>query len=106
VTSSAQTCLGQLSPACVVFLQALLQAHTDRLEQQNQAHVQHLVSEHASEMQSKTNALTVQLQQQVQTEVAKAASRSAGDIAQGQQSLEKAEALLAAEKQKSAALKV
>ncbi|KAL0031992.1 hypothetical protein WJX79_010852 [Trebouxia sp. C0005] len=54
---------------------ALLQAHTERLEQQNQAHVQQLLAQHASELHSR------------------------------QQLLDKSEALLAAEKQKTTALK-
>ncbi|KAA6416644.1 MAG: hypothetical protein FRX49_13380 [Trebouxia sp. A1-2] len=85
---------------------ALLQAHTERLEQQNQAHVQQLLAQHASELHSRSAALTAQLQQQLHTGVEKAASKHAADVTQRQQLLDKSEALLAAEKQKTTALKV
>ncbi|KAA6418428.1 MAG: hypothetical protein FRX49_11588 [Trebouxia sp. A1-2] len=84
---------------------ALLQAHTERLEQQNQAHVQQLLAQHASELHSRSAALTAQLQQQLHTGVEKAASKHAADVTQRQQLLDKSEALLAAEKQKTTALK-
>lgn len=87
-------------------MQALLQAHTERLEQQNQAHVQQLLAQHASELHSRSAALTAQLQQQLHTGVEKAASKHAADVTQRQQLLDKSEALLAAEKQKTTALKV
>ncbi len=87
-------------------LQALLQAHTGRLEQQNQAHVQQLLAQHASELHSKAAALTAQQQQQLHADAERAASKHAADVAQRQQLLEKSDALLAAEKQKTTALKV
>jgi len=87
-------------------MQGLLQAHTERLEQQNQAHTQQLLAQHASELHSRTAALTAQLQQQLHTDVEKAASKHAADVTQRRQLLEKSDALLAAEKQKTNALKV
>ncbi len=89
-----------------VCLQGLLQAHTERLEQQNQAHVQQLLVQHASELHSRTAALTAQLQQQLHADAEKAASKHAADVTQRQQLLERSEALLAAEKLKTTALKV
>ena len=85
-------------------LQALLQAHTERLEQQNQAHVQQLLVQHASELHSRAAALSVQ--QQLHADAEKAASKHAVDVTQRQQLLERSDALLAAEKQKTTALKV
>lgn len=87
-------------------MQALLQAHTERLEQQNQAHIQQLLSQHARELHSRTAAMTVQLQQQLHTDAEKAASKHTADFTRRQQLLEKSDALLVAEKQKSTALKV
>jgi len=89
-----------------VCLQGLLQAHTEQLEQQNQAHVQQLLAQHASELHSRSAALTAQLQQQLHTDTEKVASKHAADVTQRQQLLEKSDALLAAEKQKTTALKV
>ena len=86
-------------------LQALLQAHTEQLEQQNQAHVQQLLVQHASELHSRAAALTAQ-QQQLHADAEKAASKHAVDVTQRQQLLERSNALLAAEKQKTTALKV
>ena len=86
--------------------QDLLQAHTERLEQQNQAHVQQLLAQHAGELHSKAAALTAQLQQQLHADVERAASKHAADVTQRQHLLEKSDALLAAEKQKTSALKV
>ena len=87
-------------------LQALLQAHTERLEQQNQAHVQQLLSQHASKLHSRSTAVTARLQQQLHADIEKAASKHTADVTQRQQLLEKSDALLAAEKQKTTALKV
>ena len=87
-------------------VQGLLQAHTERLEQQNQAHVQQLLAQHASELHSGTAALTAQLQQQLHTDVQRAASKHAADVTQRQQLVERSDALLAVEKQKTSALKV
>ena len=98
-----RTTLVHVCPSCV---QALLQAHTKRLEQQSQAQIQHLASQSAAELQSITQAQTADLQHQLQTVTQTAASKSAGEVAQARQLLEKSEALLAAEKQKTAALKV
>ena len=87
-------------------IQALLQAHTDCLEQQQQAQAQQLTSKHGSELQSTVAALKADHQQQMQAAVEQASSKHAGQVAQTQQYLQKAEAMLAAEKQKSASLKV
>lgn len=83
-----------------------MQAHTDRLEQQHQAETQHKASEHAAKLSSATAALRAELQQQMQAAVEQAASKQAGQVSQSQQLLQKVEALLAAEKQKSTSLKV
>ncbi|DBA88771.1 TPA: hypothetical protein ACH3X1_004188 [Trebouxia sp. C0004] len=83
----------------------LLQAHTERLEQQNQADVQQLLAQHASQLHSRAAALTAQLQQQLHTDAEKAASKHAAEVTQTQQLVEKSDALLAAEKQKAAVLK-
>ena len=88
------------------LVQALLQAHTERLTQQNKAEAQQLVAQHSDQLQSKISALATQHKQQLQTEVDKAASQHLAEVTKGQQLLEKAEAQLAAEKQKSCALKV
>ena len=84
----------------------MLQAHTERLTQQNKAQVQQLVAQHSDQLQSKISALATQHKQQLQSEVDKAGSQHVTEVTKGQQLLEKAEAQLAAEKQKSAALKV
>ena len=94
------------SSVCACALQALLQAHTDRLDQQHQAENQNKASEHAAELRSATAALRADLQQQMQAAVEETASKQAGQVTHSQQLLQKAEALLAAEKQKSASLKV
>ena len=93
--------------SCSLFaVQALLQAHTDCLEQQQQAQVQQLTSKHGSELQSTVAALKADHQQQMQAAMKQASSKHAGRVAQTQQQLQQAEAMLAVEKQKNASLKV
>ena len=87
-------------------MQTLLQAHTGRLEQQQEAQAHQLSSKHVTELQSAVAALKADHQQQMQAAVQQASSKHAGQVAQTQQQLQKVEALLAAEKQKSASLKV
>ena len=87
-------------------VQALLQVHSDRLEQQQQAKAQQLSSKHAAELQSTVAALKADHQQHMQAAVEQASSKHAGLVAQTQKQLEKIEAMLTAEKQKNASLKV
>lgn len=90
----------------VSVIQVMLQAHTDRLEQQHQALAQQLRLDHTIELQSIRAALKAEHEQQMQTAVEQASSKHAGQVAQAQQQLQKLEALLAVEKQKTVSLKV
>ena len=96
----------QIGSCNLLSIQALLQAHTDRLEQQQQAQAQQLNSKHVSELQSTVAALKADHQQQMQAAVEQASSQHAGQVAQTRQQLQKVEALMATEKQKSVSLKV
>lgn len=87
-------------------MQTLLQAHTQRLERQHKAHRQQLAAQHTAEVQSKADAMSAQQQQQLRVAEEAAAAEHAEQLTRGRQQLERAEALLAAEKQKSTALKV
>ena len=105
--SGESTVIPKRIGSCKMFaIQALLQAHTERLEQQQQAQAQQLSSKHVTELQSTVAAFKADHQQQMQAAVEQASSKHARQIAKTQQQLEKAEAMLAAEKQKSGSLKV
>lgn len=98
--------LWQISRCSMFAIQALLQLHSDRLEQQQQAQAQQRSSKHIAELQSTVAALKADNEQHMQAAVEQASSKHAGLVAQTQKQLEKIEAMLAAEKQKNASLKV
>lgn len=90
----------------VSVIQVMLQAHTDRLQQQHQALAEQLKSEHTNKLQSIRAALKAEHEQQMQMAVEQASSKHAGQVTLARQQLQKLEALLAVEKQKTVSLKV
>lgn len=96
----------QIGKCNMLATQALLQTHTNRLEQQQQAQAQQLTLKHVSDLQSTVATLQADHRQQMQAEVEQASSKHAGQVVQTQQQLQKVEALLATEKQKNVSLKV
>lgn len=87
-------------------MQALLKAHTQRLEQQYQAQAETQASQHASDIKQKVASLLLDHQQQLRAQADKQSSQQEAHVIHTKQLLEQAQASLAAEKQRSAALKV
>ena len=87
-------------------MQALLAAHKERLKQQHQAQAQLLASQHATDMKQKMDSLTSKHQQQLTLQADEQSSQQATHVTHMGQLLEQAQASLAAEKQRNAALKV
>ena len=87
-------------------MQLLLKAHTQRLEQQHQARLDQLASEHASTLKLRMGSMVTEHQQQLKAQAEQQASKHDSQAAHVGQLLEQAQALLAAEKQRNAALKV
>ena len=81
-------------------------AHTERLEQQYQAQVQLTASQHATDMKQRTASLVSEHQQQLKLQADQQSSKRDAHAVHMAQLLEQAQALLAAEKQRTAALKV
>ena len=89
-----------------VALQVLLKARTQQLEQQHQAQLDQLTSEHASTLKQSVDTMVSEHQQQLKAQAEQQAGKHESQAAHAGQLLEQAQALLAAEKQRSAALKV
>ena len=87
-------------------MQALLVAHTERLEQQHQAQAQLMASQHATDMKQRTASLVSEHQLQLKLQADQQSSKTDAHMTQMGQLLEQAQASLAAKKQRNAALKV